>query len=69
MSEYKIIMGKPLKVKLAEALNLDSDSVQRIVLDVSVDEPVRAYVTMFGDERLLDVSWDDWLESFLVGEE
>ncbi len=69
MREYKIIMGKPLKAKFAEALGLDPNSVQRIVLDISVDEPITAYVTMLGDERLLNVSWDDWLQSFLVGEE
>jgi hypothetical protein len=36
-----------------------SDYVRRVVIDASIDGPVKLYVERYGDDRLLDLVWTD----------
>jgi hypothetical protein len=54
-----IIAAMKLKVKICEALGLDPNKVARIVIDIGPGtEPLDVQVTMFGDDRLLEIEWN-----------
>jgi hypothetical protein len=42
---------------IANAVGLEVDRVQRIIIDIQVNCPVRLFVEMIGDERLLSMDW------------
>lgn len=42
---------------VCEALDINPHMVRRIVLDLEANEPVMAYVEMYGSQRLLDIQW------------
>lgn len=54
----QLIMGNDLLENLCKGLNLPPNRVRRIVLDVSVNAAVTAYVEILGDEALLNIKWD-----------
>jgi hypothetical protein len=56
MANY-IISGAEISKQLCGALGLDPNLVRRIVLDFGANDPVTAYVEMYGDERMLDIQW------------
>lgn len=52
-----VLLGKVLLEPLCAALGIEFSHVRRIVLDVSFDAVVIAYIEQFGDERLLKIDW------------
>lgn len=45
---------------VCEALGLVPDMTKRVILDIDVGQPVRAYVEMYADERIFDIKWDSF---------
>jgi len=52
-----IIRSDEVTVEVCKALGLDPGKVRRVVLDLNINEPLTAYVEMYGDERFLDIQW------------
>lgn len=57
LSDPKIVTAADYADQLLEALGIDNKitMVRRIVIDVTVGEPVRVYLEAFGTNRLLTV--------------
>ena len=72
MSEKKdergeIISGEALGMAVCEAMGIDPHRTGRIILDLGVGfEPVKVYVEMIGDDRLLSVDWSKGLKGAVI---
>lgn len=55
-----IMKSDALFDKIAPALGLDDSEIRRIIIDLNVGYPVKVYVEMFGDDRLLKIKWADF---------
>jgi len=49
--------SKVIALAICEAIGIDANFVQRIILDLQVEDVVKVYVQMMGDEQLLDIDW------------
>ena len=63
MSENKIISGKEFSQAICKALGLEINRVRRIVLDISKDSLIVAYVEMIGDSRFLEISIESGIDA------
>ena len=56
MSENNVIPAKEFMKLLCPALGIEYKRLRRIVLDMSYDSIITAYVELIGDSRLLELS-------------
>lgn len=58
---HQYITAESLGKVILEALDIDYRTVQRLIIDCDVTqghaEPVKIYLQMVGDARLLDIQW------------
>ena len=56
MSGARIISSSEFLEKLCTALNVDFNTVRRIVLDIRYDDVPVAYIEQLGTEKLLEIN-------------
>ena len=59
MALPNIINAHELGPKICEVLDIDPNKVGRLILDIdaTATEPIRVYVELLADERMLSVDW------------
>ena len=57
MSDHRRIIGRDVMLAIATALDIPTDNLRRIVLDVPYDNAAVVYTEQIGDDRLLEISW------------
>lgn len=61
-SEGRILRGRDLITAVCKALDIDDTRVRRVIISADFDDVVVVYVTHIGDDRLLQVDWNNTLK-------